>query len=145
MKRKILLIATLGIASAAAFGALRPSAIDAGAVAERDLPAGTLDGLRGDQKAAVLAALNALPDECGIPQGTYAKCYAHDPARPRSARAVALAIDLAKLGRGGDEIAAAVRHMPTATTAPPPALRLREGRPVEAAEIHVHAGAEGNH
>jgi hypothetical protein len=148
MKNALLLAASIGIALAA--GCSRPSGTDLpalpdGYVRESELPAGELEGLTENQKHRVLVAMNEVADACGPEGRTYASCRAKYPDRPRSARAFDEAKRLARLGKNADEIAAAVRRLPTAATAPMPAVRLRDGAPVVEKEIHVHPGAEGNH
>ena len=149
MKNSLLLAAAAGLVFGASCSRQPATAgspaLPAGYVLEKDLPAGELAGLTEAQKHELLQAMNELPDECGPGASTYAACRAKSPDRPRAARAFAEAKRLAGMGRESEEIAAAVARMPTAVTAPMPAVRIRGDAPVEPEKIHVHPGAEGNH
>jgi protein-disulfide isomerase len=71
---------------------------------ESDLPAGTLAGLNDSQKYAVLKVINEKHCNCGCPNDTIAHCRKTDPACKTAPELITQAINLAKQGKGAEQI-----------------------------------------
>lgn len=91
---------------------------------QTELRASGLETLDPAQRAAVEAAMEQTSCTCG--RGSLATCRLQQPACPRSERALAQAVELARLGQDAEAIGAAIAAAPTARTAPLP-TRSRTG------------------
>jgi hypothetical protein len=92
-------------------------------IKEDGLGADKFAGLSAAQIYTVLKVMNEKPCDCGCPHGSFAKCKKEDPGCPRAPVAMQQAIDLAKAGKGPEEIKSAI----TKPSAPAQAQQAPQG------------------
>jgi protein-disulfide isomerase len=99
---------------------------------EKDLPAGTFDGLNAKQKKDVLDVINSRKCDCGCSNGTIAQCRIKDVNCSFAKKYMSEAVRLAKAGSDANQIRLGLDALKLATPAKqpkPPSITMASFRP----------------